>query len=485
MKKNKKIHWFRITLIVLFICGIAGVILAAVQFKSGSRTYASASLQFSFDKAGEGKGPNGYPFDTKRITSDEVIAEALETTALADKYTVSQIQENLKVTAVYPEKIVKQMTRYNSILDANEEQQATLSTYYATNYNVVLFNDFDTGISSDQLTELLNNLLVAYRNDFAKTSGTGLSKTDPITDLDEYDYTQQLTVIKEASTQQSDYAVQMAELAPDFQQNRRNFDDIVVRYQNLNIDIDRLNAIITLNALSKDRERLQKQYEMEIKTLNWKLESEQEELGYIEELAGSYEKDSIVYVSTSGSLQKVSSNASETYDKLEARRKEITDSITKTKADIVRYETLLADITGKRNEESDVQAADSEISETGGETEEQINTSVVLSEEELAQIEENIEQKLQTLIAKKNKITTDFITMLNGYTDHEINEQTVSLTELQYEAPTFFSGAFIKQMIKTAGPLCMIGFIVCMVLLVISRRKEEKTNSVEMAKQNL
>jgi uncharacterized membrane protein len=43
-----------------------------------------------------------------------------------------------------------------------------------------------------------------------------------------------------------------------------------------------------------------------------------------------------------------------------------------------------------------------------------------------------------------------------------------------HKKPSLLSGEFAVRMIKTAGPLCAVGFMVCMVLLIISRRKEEK-----------
>ena len=78
MKGVKKTHWLRNTLIVLIACGVASMILAAVLFISDSgRTSASTTIQFSFDGAAEGKGPDGYAFDLSGFTSDEVLDTAL------------------------------------------------------------------------------------------------------------------------------------------------------------------------------------------------------------------------------------------------------------------------------------------------------------------------------------------------------------------------------------------------------------------------
>ena len=45
---------------------------------------------------------------------------------------------------------------------------------------------------------------------------------------------------------------------------------------------------------------------------------------------------------------------------------------------------------------------------------------------------------------------------------------------MRYDTPKILSGAFIIKCIKTAGPICALGFMVCIILMIISRRKEEK-----------
>ena len=78
-KQNGKTHWLRNTIIVLLVCGVAGMVLAAVQFSlHPDRTSASASLQFSYDSAADGNGPNGNPFTVAALSSDEVLEAALE-----------------------------------------------------------------------------------------------------------------------------------------------------------------------------------------------------------------------------------------------------------------------------------------------------------------------------------------------------------------------------------------------------------------------
>ena len=459
----KKTHWLRNTLIVLIVCGLAGTILAAILFNGeNNRTYAASSIQFAFEGSAEGKAPNGYPFDLKGFTTEEVLDAALEASGLTGTYTADQLRENLTVTGVYPEKIAEQMTKYVSLLDANADNTAAVTDYHPTQYSVVLYNDFDKSISSGKLSELLGNILTAYRAYFAKTYAASIEQANPIADLPEYDYAQQMEAISESVSQQIRYAEEMKELAKDFRLNGKGFGDIVTRYQNLQSDISRLNATITLNAVSKDRTRLQKRYEMEIRELQIQLDSLTEELKQVEAQVNAYDKDGIIYVSASGTLRQVGGSAAQTYDKLVEMRKKVSDKIAETNAKIALYQARLDDMTGA-------------AAKTENEDEDEDATAVEqLNRKELEELRKSVEEKISVLTVKKDTIVSDFAAMLDAYSAQEINERTVSVTAVKYRAPSLISGSFIVKVLKTAGPICAVGFMVCLVLLIRSRRKEEK-----------
>jgi len=55
-----------------------------------------------------------------------------------------------------------------------------------------------------------------------------------------------------------------------------------------------------------------------------------------------------------------------------------------------------------------------------------------------------------------------------------MNDNTVAITAVKYNTPKILSGAFAIQAIKCAGPICVLGFIACMICLIISRVKESK-----------
>ena len=467
MTGMKKTHWLRNTLIVLAACGLAGIVLAAVLFHAEeNRTYAASSILFSFDGADEGKAPNGYRFDMSGLVSDEVLNAALETSGLAETYTAEQLRENLSVTGVYPEKIAEQMTKYVSLMDSESDSQAAVLDFHATQYDIELYNDFDRGISSDRLSGLLKEILSSYRIYFTKTYAASLETSDPITNLSEYDYAQQLEAIGETVSQQRRYAEEMAAKAPNFMLAQKGFGDIAVRYRSLESDIDRLNAMVTLNTISRDRNRLQKRYEMEIRTQQGRLESLTEQLERIEELVNAYDKDGLIYISVNGTLNTVGSNESGTYDKMVARHREVTDRIAETNAKIALYQGRLEDLAGT---ESD--SGNGEGNETNSAIPEGVN------EEEPEELKAEVEQKIDALTVKKNDIANDFTAMLNAYSAKEINERTVYVAAVEKKSPSLFSGKFAVKAVKTAGPLCATGFMVCLALLIVSRRKEEKAKA--------
>jgi hypothetical protein len=90
-----------------------------------------------------------------------------------------------------------------------------------------------------------------------------------------------------------------------------------------------------------------------------------------------------------------------------------------------------------------------------------------------------LEKSISTLVSKGEAIIKDFHNLLDAFNAQEINDLTVTVTGYKYNTPKVLSGAFIKAAIKTAGPVCAIGFMLCMLLIIISRKREEKRAAKE------
>lgn len=502
MKTMKKTHWLRTTICVVLICGILGTILSAVLFLSNpEKTYVSASIEFAFDGAADGIAPNGYAFDMSGIYTDEVLEKALADAGMADRYTPEQIRGELVTQGVYPEDIVKQMMYYESLLDFSANRTLTIEKYHPTKYSITLYSDFDPKISRGDMETLMKCILAAYKEYFAKVYALGANEIGITYSLENYDYPHQLVLLTALMEESAAYADELYQKNPTLRINGIGFNDISVRLRNLiDTDITRLNASITMNALTKNPDRLLTQYHYEINRLNNQLSRKKDELAKLDKLLASYDKNEVIYLSTSESLTKIDGNSSETYDWLVARRKSVADEITNLNSRIAVYQLRIDDLmkTGSSTQTATVVDAPAEpvaaepavtegTEETGtdGETEtaaeipdapsyspEEIEAMAKEAEEASARQTAALEKSIADLMARREAIMKDFAALIAAYNEQQINDMTVVVGTVKYFTPSLVSGAFIKKTITIAGPLCAAGLMVCLVLMIISRKKE-------------
>lgn len=488
---SRKTNWLRRTIIVLVVCGIVGLALTAVRFIGNpDKTAASASIQFTFEGAPEGLAPNGRPFNIAEITSDEVLTAAISAAGLEGAYTPEQLRTCLTTRGVYPADMVNQVTSYASLLDFTTSRATNVVDYHPTVFAVSLNSDFDKAISQDKLVALMQNILIAFRDRFAQVYANGLETESLLFTLDRYDYPQQLEILQNHYQMMSEYAQEIYEWKPVFRWQGVGFNDISVRLNNLiNSDIVRLNADLTMNALTKDTMRLLTRYQFEIRDLTNQLQKQSEHLKKMDAIIDSYSKNEIIYLSTTDSLTKIDGNSSETYDELVERRKKVADDITDINSRISEYQLKLADLL---NDESyanqKTSQEDSDMPKVpavqAGEASEGVQTDVVeMTDEEMAQAAEEAERQAQAqksvleknmsaLVEKGQGILDDFKAMLEAFNQTQINELNLAATSVRYDTPRVLSGAFVKKAIMVAGPICTLGFLACMLMIFISRKRE-------------
>ena len=477
MKLTKR-RGVRISLLILVIFIIVGIAVSIVVFnKNNHRTYASSSLSFSFDGAAAGLAPNGYAFDVNDISDEEVLTKALEEAGLSDRYSVSEIAPSLVVSGVFPEDLVSRMTSHASFTDSSASQQLALSDYHSTVYSVVLYDDFDPSISSTELSGLLEQILNAYRDYFARTHANGTSGEIDIESLDTYDYFQQLEILNNRLKQSMDYAGEMAEREPDPILEGKSFSDVSLQISRLmTSDLARLNATMTMNSLSKDLDRLKEQYSFELMELQNQIRIEKLRLQKLDELIATYGKSGIIYLSTSDTLNQVDTKSSKVYDSLVDLRNEVSDKIASLNTQISTYEKKLEEIENGEEKPAAMDAASAENGSgdtelTKEETEQLAGEVTTLSEASYDQQKAVLETGISRLVDKANRAIGTLSEMVRIYNEQEINEFTVRQAGVKYKTPSIISTAFVKTLIKTAGPFVALGLILSLILVVIRRKK--------------
>ena len=544
MKTMRKTHWLRNTILILAACAVIGLILSVILFrKDNNRTYVTSNLSFTFDGAQEGLAPNGYAFDINEISSEEVVTQALQSAGMDSRYTAEDIIPCIEVQGVFPEDLIQEMTKYNSVTDSSSSQNLTLTEYHPTVFSVSLYQDFDESISKADLTKLLTELLASYRSWFARTYAMGSIEGVESDSLKDYDYFQQLEILRVAQQQASDYAAQMAEKEPGFLLNGKGFNDVSLQFANMaTSDLARLNATMTMNSLSKDLDRLKERYAFEIKELQSRVGIQTNLSKDLDDLLTTYAKSGVIYLSTSETLNKVDNQSSAVYDTLADVRREVTDGIGSLNKDITSYKNQLIEMGGEEllegmkaeteledsssgsldrdasadientadsaSDDEDEEVSDEDTSNTenvpseGSESASQdIDTASddvtasedaettseneaasanytykePLSDEQRAAKEAVLQSSINRLLEKHNTAIGTLDEMIKALNAENINELTVHYSSVRLKMPSIISGGFIMTAIKTCGPICALGFMAAMVLIIISRVKEKKT----------
>ena len=525
----KKINWKQIFkskyFIVMIVCILLGLIVScAVYFKDSGRVSAVSSVLFTFEGAADGCTPDGQEFDISMLGEDAILEAAMEACNMQGKYTPEQLRSSLYIRGDYPEDIAGEILSFESLFDYEASKTFTHDGFHATRYTIALYNDFDRKISKAQLNQLLTTVLKTYTDAF-KTQYGKIWKTDLLDlNVEDYDYIQQLTILKAQMEQAAGFAEELYQQEPGVITGGESFNDICIRMKNLSDnEIPKLQAMVVMGGLSRDAERLLIQYEYEIEDLCIQLKYQNNRLSEVEQLLASYEKNDILYISSGEELTKIDGNSSQTYDALVAEKREVADKITLIRSDISErllsmqdilgddaqdseyfakaYSVLLEQVgagegqqliddTGLENPDADIENGegteenpdenpDAENPDAEGNTDtedlpdENTTASIHKGRENNAEQLAALEAEIASLEEKIAAIENDFNNMLAAYNELQLNDGTIAVSNTQLVSKELISGSFIKTGIKCGGPFVSIGIMICVVMVLLDMKKKE------------
>ena len=524
---TKSLPFWGKALIALVAVGICGLILTVILFnKDANSAYATAKLQLSFDGAASGIGPDGYDFDLRELTEGDILLKALQNAGLDSRYTVDDVRKSLVVAGTYPEDMVGETMNYDSLLNFTASRTLTIDRFHPTTFEVKLYDTALKGIKKDEQQKLLNEILSVFKSNFALVHAEGVPSLGSEFTLSDYDYPQQMTIIEEQLSAMAKYASEMYEKDPSFRYNNRGFNDISVEVAKLlESDVERLNANITLSALTKDPERLLVQYEFEIRDMTSRLANQKKQQANLDALIDRYMKSDIVYIGAGDTVTRIDGNSSETYDALVDLRKEVAAKNTELSSKIAITQHKVEDIlqqykkgeTGDDATDADADnnngaagnngAANGNAANTGSNTNNAAagnkananaaangnntadgdgeNDTPTLTPEQIAEIAKQEEEDMQkkrdafekevvNLTAKRDKIMVGFAEMVKAWNDSRINDLTVSVAPSEYKGQSIVSMAFVKKGIMTAGPLCMLALMGILVVVIVRNSRKVK-----------
>lgn len=418
----------------IVIAGIIGIVIALVKYFGPDKIKrnASVNIQFTYDGAAQNLTPTGEKFSINGLLSDKVLNDALASVGLASKYNADSIRSSLVVTGQYPADVIDKIKDFDSLYDFSESRSVSLNNYYPTSYKVVLYDDFDTGISSSDMERLIKAIGQTYKDYFINNY---IYAYDPQSVqetlvIDNYDFSYRVKIIKMHIQSIKAYASEMYSKDMAFRSRGISFNDIVLKCKNLENDsVSNIEAAVMTDVLTISASRLRNQYEYEIKTLESEKEYKKVNLEELNGLIEAYELDGIMYFGSGDSVVKVDRNSKETYEKLIEQKKDLTERIVEIDSEIARYKSYLSDMT----------------------------TATVSSESKKTVISEQIKEAYAAVVALETLLKD----MIVDYNATLVAEESVNVQENRFVSGRLFSAGFIVTAIKSAAPLCIIVMILC------------------------
>lgn len=428
------------------LCAIIAIPVFLISVEHPAQ--GSITITLNYDTSTEGLAPTGELYSVQSIKDNKIIDKALQELGLSEKYKSEDILKNLSVTGNYPKDIVKQLTSTSSISEYDAYGKVTSGRYFPTSYSVVLYNDFDHHINSASLKELVQKIAEIYCSEFMNkysfSTLEAIKADDYLTD-DSNDYFQDVSVMRLRIKGISDYAAEIYRAKPSFMYEGSTFNDIVKNCATITqYDLPRIESNITVNALSKDVERLCNDYEQRLLNLEYQLSEAEANLESINQIIDGYEKDAVLYIASGDSTIKIDSNSEATYNSLIATRVAQSQAISSIAADISYYEQRLNDYKNpSANSARNIAKLETDI--------DSVNKQI-----------DSIENHLSVLVKAYNRVELG---------------NCIYINEAKVTRASIFSGSYIVQVVKIAAPVCLVVLAAIHVLIVKKNIDKFKADS--------
>ncbi len=290
------LFWLAASIIMGILIPVGVAIFAADQHKN-----LTALVSFNYNGIEKGKAPDGSDFDPDSLKTPTVIEAAL-TSLNEDLTELEYIRQGISITGIIPDDAIDKITVYKSIyeqgnLTAGKEMLSV--SYNPTQYKLT-FNYSKTGFSGERAVEVFNTLLECYRKYFFETYGFNQALGSAVNALDytDYDYSEAVDVFDSTLVTLQDYVSNLS--SNDTTRFRSNvtgysFSDLSESIATIrDVDLDIISSYVTVNNVTKDRNKLIDYYNYRLESLKRQKIIDQETLKTITDSIASYTKDTII-----------------------------------------------------------------------------------------------------------------------------------------------------------------------------------------------
>ena len=271
-----------------------------------------AIIELNYPGIELGQNPDGTQFDIQQLKSPYVIESALEELSLTNSgVKLEEIRRNIDITSIVPNEI--------SQLTETMIKQGREYVYYPNEFKVTY--KVNKAFSYNQGIQLIETIIIKYKEYFytlyadVKT----IENTIGTLDFSTYDYPDIVDVI---STQiegihefleeknEEDSNFRSSETGYSFADLNRSFD--ILR----TVDATKLASLVNANTLTKDRDRLIKDYEYKVKRMELEMAKKSSEAEEARRLMDQFKKEDYVLIPDGSRNELKTENPSSYYNTL-------------------------------------------------------------------------------------------------------------------------------------------------------------------------
>lgn len=349
--------YFLIWLVTAVVAAMLILACTAV-FSNDQHKNLTALVSFTYDGIEEGLDPDGNVFDVNSIKNPAVIEAAL--TELGQPLELLEpVRQNISIEGVIPKDAIDRITTYKSVYEnassgALNAAQAMLDTkYYPTQYKVN-FNYAASELNGSDAVQVFNTILECYRDYFFETYGYNRALGNAVTALDytDYDYAEAVDVFETSLNTMKSYVANLS--ADDTTRFRSSttgytFSDLSEAIKAVQtMDLDLLSSYITVNNVTKDKDRLVNYYTYRVESLTRQKTVAEENLATITDTINTYEKDTVmIFGNGTENTDTQYSQGSPEYDKLIQSKVDTQNELSTTTQQINFYNQRIDALKGK------------------------------------------------------------------------------------------------------------------------------------------
>ncbi|HBI84935.1 MAG TPA: lipopolysaccharide biosynthesis protein [Ruminococcus sp.] len=324
---------------------IAGV---SMFFVTTAATPVQALVSLNYDGIERGKNPDGTDFDPNVFKNPRIIEQALKECGM-ELEQLETIRQGMSIMSLIPVDAYERLTAYYSAYEevANGQLSALQSvldtSWHSTQYRISL--DYkEAKLKRAEAVDLVNAITYAYKDYFFENYGynEALGGALVATNYKDYDYPEAVDMFNSSlgalkryvNSLASDDTARFRSTATGY--TFADLHDTISSVQTL--DLDKLNSYITLNNVTKDKDRLEATYEYRIESLQREQTALETRLKSIVESIEAYEKEDIfIFGAGTDDTNLQTKGGSEQYDKMISQKLSVTTELAEAKRDIEYY----------------------------------------------------------------------------------------------------------------------------------------------------